>query len=678
MIVIHSRWMRAPRGGALVVLLALQAHAAVTLPAIFSDHAILQKSARTPIWGRAEPGEKIQITLGSARAEATTGESGRWEAVLNLATSAPGPFNLVVQGANTVTVSDVLVGEVWLASGQSNMEFTLKGTVGAAQEIAASANPLLRQFTVVKGEAAIPLKNFAGKWIIASPEKSGEFTAVGYHFGKAVQRELKVPVGLIHSSWGGTSVETWTSKQSLATIPELKAGAEKSESDLRSYSLRFRDYLRAFADWQEANHREDRPSTGVPSDGWQATTIPGKLSESGAIWLRRTVQVSPEQAGKPVAIGLSEWMRGTEEVYWNSTLVGFTSLEEAVKTRGDRRHTVPAELVTEGETVIAIRIFNASGDVKVPAAINLGKLQVTSGNWEQKTEFTLPALSESAKAALPKSPGVEPWAWDSASHLYNAMIHPLVPYAIKGVIWYQGENNVSRAYQHRKAFPLLIADWRANWKQPDLPFYFCQLANMGDKTAEPGESNWAELREAQALTLSVPNTGQAVLIDLGESRDVHPRNKQDVGARLAVIALAQTYGKNVPFSGPVYDSMKIAGDEIRLSFKKNTGGALVAKPLPATYDVISLAGQTAPVVRNSPQSQLEGFAICGADRKWVWADAKIEGEQIVVWSSRVPAPVAVRYAWAINPTCNLYNTAGLPASPFRTDDFPVSSQAATY
>jgi sialate O-acetylesterase len=616
--------------------------------------------------------------LGSARAEATTGESGRWEAVMNLANSAPGPFNLVVQGANTVTVSDVLVGEVWLASGQSNMEFTLKGTIGASQEIAASANPLLRQFAVVKGEAAIPLKNFSGKWIIAGPEKSGEFTAVGYHFGKALQRELKVPVGLIHSSWGGTSVETWTSKQMLATIPELKAGAEKSEADLRSYSRRVREYLRAFADWQEANHREDRPSTSVPSDGWQVTTIPGKLSESGAIWLRRTVQVSAEQAGKPVTIGLSEWMRGTEQVYWNSTLVGSTSLEEAVKTRGDRRHTVPAGLVTTGEAVLAIRIFNASGDIKVPSAINLGKLQATSGSWEQKTEFTLPALSESAKAALPKSPGVEPWAWDSASHLYNAMINPLIPYAIKGVIWYQGENNVPRAYQYRKAFPLLIADWRAQWKNPELPFYFCQLASMGDKTAEPGDTNWAELRESQALTLSVPNTGQAVLIDLGEARDIHPRNKQDVGARLAVIALAQTYGKNVPFSGPVYDSMKVSDGKIHLAFKKNTGGALVAKPLPATYDVNSLAGQTSPVVRNSPESQLEGFAICGADRKWVWADAKITGEQVVVWSSRVPAPVAVRYGWAMNPTCNLYNNAGLPASPFRTDDFPITSQAATY
>jgi sialate O-acetylesterase len=671
--------MRTPLGGALFILLALQAHAAVTLPAIFSDHAIVQKSARTPVWGRAEPGEKIQITLGSARAEATTGESGRWEAVLNLANSAPGPFNLVVQGANTVTVSDVLVGEVWLASGQSNMEFTLKGTIGASQEIEASANPLLRQFTVVKGEAAIPLKTFSGKWIIASPEKSGEFTAVGYHFGKAVQRELKVPVGLIHSSWGGTPVETWTSKEALESDPSLKAGAENAETELRTYSRRLRAYLLGYPAWQEAEGRKDRSFSGVPSaaDGWKPAAIPGKISEPGAVWLRCTVQVSPEHAGKSVSIGLSEWLRGTEQVYWNGTLVGSTSLEQAVKTRGDRRHTVPSAQVTAGEAVIAIRIFNAVGDISLPAAINLGKLQATAGSWEQKAEFTLPPLSSSAKAAMPVSPGVEPWSWQGPSHLYNAMIHPLIPYAIKGVIWYQGEANVARAYQYRTAFPLLIKDWRARWNQPELPFYFCQLANMGPKSAQPGDTNWAELREAQSLTLAQPHTGQAVLIDVGEANDIHPRNKQVVGARLAAIALSQTYGKAVPFSGPVYESMKVVGEKVILSFKK-TGGALVAKPLPATYDVNSLAGQTAPIVRNSPESQLEGFAICGADRKWVWADAKIDGEQVVVWSSRVPAPVAVRYGWAMNPTCNLYNTAGLPASPFRTDDFPISSQTTTY
>ena len=626
----------------MLVALAVPAFADVTLPAIFSDHAVLQKSAKVPVWGRAAAGEKVTVTLDSSKAEATAGESGKWQAVLNLSRSGPGPFNLVVQGKNTLTVTDVIVGEVWLASGQSNMEWLLKNTNDAATEIAASANPSLRIFTITKAEAAVPITGYQGKWIVSAPETSGGFTAVGYFFSKDLQQALKVPVGLIHSSWGGTPVETWTSKEALASDPELKSGAEKAEADLHTYSRRLREYLLGFSEWQETTGRKDHPSAGVPSGSdWKPATVPGTLGGAGAIWLRRTVQVSPEQAGKPVSIGLSEWMRGTEQVYWNGTLVGSTSLEQALKTHGDRRHTVPTAQVNAGEAVITIRIFNAAGDINVPAAINLGKLQATAANWQQKAEFTLPALSESAKAAMPTSPGVEPWSWQGPSHLYNAMINPLIPYAIKGAIWYQGESNVGRAYQYRTAFPLLIKNWRTVWGQGDFPFLFCQLANMTNKQTMPGEANWAELREAQAMTLALPNTGQAVLIDIGDSDNVHPRNKADVGARLTAIALAQTYGQAIPFSGPVYQAMKITDGKIRLAFKQTDGG-LVAKPLPATYSVDSSTGATAPLVRNST-GELQGFAICGADRKWVWADAKIEGAQVIVSSAKVPTPVAVRY-----------------------------------
>jgi sialate O-acetylesterase len=658
--------------------LATPVLADVSLPALFSEHAVLQKSPRVPVWGRAEPGETISVTLGSAKADTRAGESGRWEAVLDLSLSGPGPFNLVVKGKNTVTVADVVVGEVWLASGQSNMEWTLKSTNNAAAEIAASANPSLRIFTVTKNEAAIPITGVQGKWILPSPETSASFTAVGYYFGKNLQGALKTPVGVIHSSWGGTPVETWTSKEALASNPELKAGAENAESDLRTYSRRLRTYVFGYPDWLETTGRKDRTFSGVPSsaDGWKPAVIPGKLGESGAIWLRRTIQVPPEQAGKNQSIALSEWMRGTDQVYWNGTLVSSTSLEQSAKNRGDRRHTIPAAQVTAGEAVIAVRIFDASSAINIPGTINLGKLQTGSGGWEQKTEFTLPALTEAEKAGMPVNPGSEPWSWQGPSRLYNAMIHPLIPYALKGVIWYQGESNVGRAYQYRTAFPLLIKDWRARWGQGDFPFLFCQLANMTEKQSMPGESNWAELREAQLRTLSVANTGQAVLIDIGDSANVHPRNKADVGARLAAIALAQTYGQSVPFSGPIYQAAKIDGGKIRLAFKQTDGG-LVAKPLAATYSVDSATGATAPLVRNNT-GPLEGFAICGADHQWVWAEAKIEGNQVVVSSNKVPSPVAVRYGWAGNPTCNLYNGAGFPASPFRTDDFPITSQSTRY
>lgn len=689
-----------PQGAMLLALAVVPVFADVTLPAIFSDHAVLQKSARVPVWGRAASGEKVTVTLDLSKAEATADESGKWQAVLDLSRSGPGPFNLVVQGKNTLTVADVVVGEVWLGSGQSNMEWVLKNTNDAATEIAKSGNSMLRHFTVTKAEAAVPITGYQGKWIVSSPETSGGFTAVGYFFSKNLQQALKVPVGLVHSSWGGTPVETWTSKEALDSDPELKTGAEKAELELKTYSRRLRDYLLGFSEWQETAGRKDRPFDGVPSGtDWKAATVPGTLGASGAIWLRRTVQVPAEQVGQPLVISLSEGLLSTEKVYWNGALVGSTSLEQAVKTRGDRRHTVPAAQVKAGEAVLAIRLFNASEDITIPASavITVAKRPAT-GQWEQKTEFALPALSAAAKAALPASPGLEPFAWQGPSHLYNAMINPLIPYAIKGVIWYQGESNIGRAYQYRKAFPLLIKNWRTRWGQGDFPFYFCQLANMNAKQTQPSESNWAELREAQSLTLALPNTGQAVLIDVGDSANVHPRNKKDVGARLAAIALGQTYGQAVPLSGPVYEAMKIEGGKIRLIFGKSHGG-LLARPLPAVYSVDSALtgnnkadptdrehldgapdrfyGQTAPLVRNNP-GELEGFAICGADRKWVWAEAKIEGAQVVVWSAKVPAPVAVRYGWSNNPTCNLYNGAGFPASPFRTDDFPITSQSARY
>jgi sialate O-acetylesterase len=257
------------------------------------------------------------------------------------------------------------------------------------------------------------------------------------------------------------------------------------------------------------------------------------------------------------------------------------------------------------------------------------------------------------------------------------MVAPLIPYAISGVIWYQGESNIGRAWQYRTAFPLLIKDWRRQWGQGDFPFYFCQLANFKEKQAEPGESVWAELREAQSATLALPRTGQAVLIDIGESRDIHPRNKKPAGERLAALALANNYEQAIPFSGPVYESSQFADGKAVLHFK-HTDGGLVARPLPDTFDVETKIKETAPLIRNSPESELEGFAICGEDKKWGWARAMIDGDTVIVWSEKIPSPVAVRYAWADNPTGNLYNGAGLPASPFRTDDFPLTTLNVKY
>ena len=500
------------------------------------------------------------------------------------------------------------------------------------------------------------------------------FSAVGYFFGRGLQGKLEVPVGIIHSSWSGSPSEAWTSKGAFESDPELKAGAEKSETEVTIYPEHLQSYVLSLSNWEESTGRKDHPFSGVPLDGWQPAKIPGKINDAGAVWLRCTMQVPADQAGKLMSINLGQ-IRGVDQIYWNGVCVGNASREQVVMRRGERRQVIPAAQVKAGEAVLAVRIFSSAEDIVLSRDIEAGRWSRSA--WELKTEFNLPVLSDEAKTSLPVSPGMQPESWRAASHLYNAMIHPLIPYAIKGAIWYQGEGNTGRAYQYRKAFPLLINGWRSQWGQGDFPFYFCQLANFNGKQSAPSESSWAELREAQAHTLALPHAGQAVLIDLGEAGDVHPRNKADVGARLAAIALARTYGVSIPFSGPVYESMKIENGKIRLTFGQTTGG-LTAKPLPATYSVNSFAGKTAPLVHNSQKSELEGFAICGADKKWKWADAKIEDSQVVVWSDQVAVPVAVRYGWADNPTCNLYNRAGFPASPFRTDDFAMNTATVRY
>jgi sialate O-acetylesterase len=332
--------------------------------------------------------------------------------------------------------------------------------------------------------------------------------------------------------------------------------------------------------------------------------------------------------------------------------------------------------VKAGKNVLAVRIF-------APTALPVLKVAPKSltvnldSHWKVKAEFELPALAADQLSAVPQPASGADEPQKVPSSLFNGMVNPVIPYAIRGALWYQGEANAGRAFQYRTALPLLITDWRKRWNEGDFPFYICQLANFMAKKAEPGDSAWAELRDAQSSALSLPNTGRAVLIDLGEAGDIHPRHKREVGERLAKIALARDYKIAEPYSGPAIEGSAVEGGKIRVKFG-HTDGGLVAAALPATYIVKSVTGETAPLVRNSPNSEVEGFAICGADHNWVWAEAKIDGNSVVVWSDKVAAPVAVRYAWADNPTCNLANGAGLPAAPFRTDDFPAVTQGQKY
>ncbi len=673
----------------LLLAFSSAAWADVKLPAIISDHMVLEKAAKVPIWGKAAPGEAVKVTLNGQTAKATADADGSWKTALDLKDSATGPFELVVEGKNKLTVTDVVVGEVWVASGQSNMEWVLKNTLDSEKEIAGSANPLLRQFLVKKNTTSTALDDTEGSWVLAAPETSGGFTAVGYFFGKKLQNELKVPVGLIHTSWGGTPSEAWTSVEAIDSVPELKASRERLWAATAEYPEKKKVFIERFAAWLKENAREDKPvadpaafaGVEVSTDGWIPVKIPGAvaasgLPKSGAVWLRKDVNIP----SKPLAnLQLNLPIDGYDSVYWNGKLLKQTTYLDALGAGNVRKYgkyDIPIGEIREGKNVLAIRIYDPVGTAKFPNEPKAGSISL-AGEWLGKAEYEFPVLDPKQLAAAPQIPANPPGPQNVASFLYNGMIHPIIPYAISGAIWYQGESNAGRAYQYRTAFPLMITDWRKQWEQGDFPFYFCQLANFMAKKPEPGDSNWAELREAQSMTLKLPNTGQAVLIDIGESSDIHPRNKKDVGDRLALIALAKDYGKSIPCSGPVYDSMKIEKNKAILTFKHADGG-LTAKPLPATFDVKTQTKETAPLVRNSPSSQLEGFAVCGEDKKWFWADATIEGNTVVVTSDKVAAPIAVRYAWSDNPTCNLYNGAGLPASPFRTDDFPPVTLSGKY
>lgn len=673
----------------LILLTPLRAD--VKLPAIFSDHAVLQKAKVVPIWGKADPGEAVKVTLNGAKFETKAGADGKWKGTLDLSAMAQGPFELTVEGKNKLVVNDVVVGEVWVCSGQSNMEFQLKNVDDAATEIPVSANPLLRQFLVTKNSTPILQEDCKGTWIPAGPETSGSFTAVGYYFGKKLQQELKTPVGLIHSSWGGSAAEAWISEPTLDKNPDLKAKKDLMLVDIKSLPQRLQDYQASYTAWEAKHNRQDKP-VGKPEDyagvnvdtsTWKTVTMPGLLSkaglpDSGAVWIRRKITIAPENANISGYIE-NGIVSQFDTVYWNGERIGGTTIK-APGINAPRRYGLNAKFVKAGDNILAIRIFNPVGE----AGINAEKVNFRAagiplaGEWQAKAEFELPPIAAAAKAEYPAPivKLVDPQHWPAC--LYNGMIHPIVPYAIAGATWYQGETNAGRAFQYRTTFPTLIEDWRALWAQGNFPFYWCQLANFTPKQNAPGDSNWAELREAQTMTLKLDKTGQAILIDIGEEADIHPRNKRTVGDRLALIALAQTYGqKNVVFSGPLYQSMTVEGDKIRLQFKYADGG-LVARPVPATYVPRSLTPKEVPLVRNSPQSELEGFAICGEDKQWKWANAKIEQGSVVVSSPEVPKPIAVRYAWQNNPTCNLYNKAGLPAVPFRTDDFPGTTVNTKY
>ena len=528
----------------------------VKLPAILSDHMVLKKAAKVPIWGTADPDETVTVTMNQHSVKATAGADGKWATALDLQNEKEGPFTMSIDGKNHLKIQDVVVGEVWIASGQSNMTFSLGTAIEASAEIALPPNPMLRQYRIERAPVPEPQNDTLGKWQTATPGTIPGFSAVGYFFGKTLHTQLNVPVGLINVNWGGTPAESWTSAEALATVPDLKDGAERIRQKFTDYTSAKAKFVTDFGKWLADNKREDKPADDVSTfaapeastKDWVAVKVPGiitgqGLPENGVVWLRTEVTLpAGNSGGQALRLELGP-VDGFDSVYWNGEKIGETTWQDYPGQGFGRLYNVPAAKVKAGREHRRDTHLCPGRRNQIPIPPKLGGVVVKEG-WLAKTESELPPLAPADLAAVPKPPATFAGPQMVASFLYNGMIHPLIPYALSGVIWYQGEENTPRAFQYRTTLPLLIGDWRSRWNQGDFPFYVCQLANFQAKQSVPDESKWAELREAQSMVLKLPNTGRAVLIDLGDSGNIHPRHKKPVGERLAQIALAAKLWQN--------------------------------------------------------------------------------------------------------------------------------------
>jgi sialate O-acetylesterase len=593
---------------------------------------VLQRGREIPVWGWAEPGEAITVSMGGNTRQTVAGAGKQWTVRLP-AMTAGGPFLLTIRGNKTVAFKDVMAGEVWLCSGQSNMAFSLSSMKNAVEEIAAADLPELRLFTVRGKSALAPVADTpGGAWKASTPETAREFSAVAFLFGRELHKALGVPVGLIHSSWSGTTAERWTDAASLAGEPAFARILQRWEhaspeakalaAGPREFELEYRDFELVAADGSR------KPIDGIRTYSWQAA--PNTVIERVGSVSRVSGRL---EAGDSSILEMSFRRDRLPE-----HLSAYTGIRFECRGKGAFKPDILEPAISDWDNYAAPSV-NASPDW-TPVTVWFKDLK--QAGWGRKLPFTPESLSairfESRRALEDPEP--------PPSSLYNGMIAPLAPFAMRGAIWYQGEGNAGRAWQYRKLLPAMLQGWRKAWGEGDFPFLVVQLPNFGPRRAEPTESAWAELREAQLLTLRIPGTGLAVTIDSGEAGDVHPKDKAPVGRRLALWALGAVYEQPVEYSGPLFDSMTVEGEAVRVHFRH------VGKGLEGRGGV------------------LRGFAIAAKGGEFHWADARIDGDAVVVSSPAVRAPEAVRYAWADNPECNLYNRDGLPASPFRTDQRP--------
>lgn len=646
----------------LLVLSSSLMRAEIKLPAFVGNNMVLQRDAKINIWGWADPGEKVTVRFRDMKMTAKTDRDGKWSVTM-APQPAGGPYEMTVGSRKeTIVIDNILVGDIWLASGQSNMEMELRNINNGPDEMENSDYPQVRLITVKRNTAFKPLEDvLSDGWKECSPESVETFSAVAYLFGRELNKKYHVPIGLIHTSWGGTAAESWVSAEGLSEFPEFSDVVNQTKDigpeAFKAYMNEREDWLRKYGTTDRAYNDKGMAwkDPGADDSDWLMMKLPGFWSQArelkgyyGIVWFRKTVEIPEEAAGKPLVLNMPGVV-ASDSTFFNGQFIGsgsdFMSL---------RMYNVPGEIVKAGTNQIAIRIQGTNffgGMMEKPDDFNIKAYKVKiplAGAWKYKPGpdiSSLPVIKglETYSEFMPEAPCV----------LYNAMIAPLIPFSVKGVIWYQGETNASsykRADQYYRLFPALINDWRSRWGY-DFPFLFVQLAGYQPDEEQPADYKWARLREAQSSTLSLPNTGMAVAIDIGNQNDIHPKNKQDVAHRLCLAAGKVAYGEDIVYSGPAFSSLVPDGNRLRIKFE-NTGSGLVIR---------------------DKYGYLRGFAVAGTDRLFKWAKAMTDGNDVIVWSDGVDKPVAVRYDWGNTPDGNLYNHEGLPAIPFRTDDWPAPS-----